>query len=94
MTTKATPEDHDWLTRHITQMIDEGEEAGPDENLILYGLDSIRVMEFAGRLREHGITVSFEELITNPTVNAWWALIQSRHTHKLATCPMALDSAT
>lgn len=74
----ASIPDRDWLTLQIAQMIDEGETAGPDESLILYGLDSIRVMEFAGRLQEHGITVSFEELVTTPTANAWWALIQSR----------------
>lgn len=76
MTTTAP--DFAWLTAQIAQMIDEGEEAGPDESLILYGLDSIRVMEFAGRLQERGIHASFEELVTQPTANAWWALIQSR----------------
>lgn len=84
MTTRPIP-DRDWLNRQIAQMIDEGEEADPDESLILYGLDSIRVMEFAGLLQEHGITVSFEELVTRPTANAWWTLIRARQTHGAAS---------
>lgn len=80
----ATPLTYDWLTAQIAPMIDEGESAGPEESLILYGLDSIRVMEFAGRLHDHGITVSFEELITDPTIRAWWALIKARQPQAVA----------
>ena len=35
-------------------MIDEGEDPGPDDSLILFGLDSIRVMEFVALLEQHG----------------------------------------
>ena len=45
---------------------------------MLFGLDSIRVMEFASLLKTHGITVSFEDLIRLPTPNAWWSLIETR----------------
>ncbi|MFI0396924.1 phosphopantetheine-binding protein [Paracoccus jiaweipingae] len=73
-----TPPDRDWLNDQIAAMTDPGDAANPDDNLIMHGLDSIRVMAFAGRLHQRGISVSFEDLITQPTANAWWALIQAR----------------
>lgn len=74
----TAPLDRDWLSHQIATMIDEGEVPEPDDSLILYGLDSIRVMEFAALLKKHGINASFEELITRPTPDAWWALIAAR----------------
>ncbi|WP_323009883.1 phosphopantetheine-binding protein [Paracoccus sp. (in: a-proteobacteria)] len=70
--------DQDWLTGQIATMIDEGETPAPEESLILFGLDSIRVMEFVALLKTHGISVSFEELIRDPSIAAWWALIDAR----------------
>ena len=70
--------DRAWLAAQIALMIEDDEEVGPDESLILFGLDSIRVMEFASLLKTHGVTVSFEDLIRQPTPNAWWALIEPR----------------
>lgn len=69
-----------WLTDQIALMIEDDDEVGPDESLVLFGLDSIRVMEFASLLKTHGITISFEDLIRQPTPNAWWALIEARRT--------------
>lgn len=69
---------HDWLTAEIAKMIEDDDEVGPDESLVLFGLDSIRVMEFSTLLKTHGVTLSFEDLIRLPTPNAWWALIEAR----------------
>ena len=67
-----------WLNDQIAAMAEDEDEIAPDDSLILFGLDSIRVMEFIGTLEEQGIKVSFEELISKPTPNAWWALIEAR----------------
>ena len=72
------PLDRSWLTAQIALMIEDDDEVGPDESLVLFGLDSIRVMEFASLLKTQGISVSFEELIRQPTPNAWWSLIETR----------------
>ncbi|MDO5604516.1 MAG: phosphopantetheine-binding protein [Paracoccus sp. (in: a-proteobacteria)] len=73
--------DQDWLSRQIATMIDEGENPAPDDSLILFGLDSIRVMEFVALLKKHGISISFEELIRQPSISAWSALIKARRGH-------------
>jgi bifunctional isochorismate lyase/aryl carrier protein len=72
------PLDRAWLATQIALMIEDDDEVGPDESLVLFGLDSIRVMEFASLLKTQGISVSFEELIRQPTPNAWWSLIETR----------------
>ena len=68
----------DWLDARIATMIDEGETPAPDESLIHYGLDSVRVMALVGALEEQGVRVTFEELIETPTPDAWWTLICAR----------------
>ena len=72
------PLDRAWLATQIALMIEDDDEVGPDESLVLFGLDSIRVMEFASLLKTQGISVSFKELIRQPTPNAWWSLIETR----------------
>lgn len=72
------PLDRAWLAAQIALMIEDEDKVGPDDSLVLFGLDSIRVMEFSSLLKTRGVTVSFEELIRQPTPNAWWSLIESR----------------
>jgi aryl carrier-like protein len=70
--------DFDWLETHVSTLIEDEGPIDPAESLIYYGLDSLRVMKLAGELKERGITVSFEELAKDPTLNAWSALIDAR----------------
>lgn len=67
-----------WLEGRVLTLIEEGAQIDPDENLILYGLDSIQVMTLASDLKERGIAVGFDELARVPTLNAWWSLIAQR----------------
>lgn len=43
-----------------------------DENLVDYGLDSVRIMSLIERWRrEHGITATFVDLAEQPAIEAW-----------------------
>ena len=72
------PLEPSWLTAQIAQMIDEGDMPEEDESLILYGLDSIKVMHFVAQLKERGVRVTFEELVRDPRLTVWMELIQKR----------------
>lgn len=67
----------DWLAAQVARMADE-DDIGPDDDLTLYGLDSMGVMRLALLLEERGIVLSFDDLIARPTLAAWRALI-ARH---------------
>ncbi|EPA1610816.1 acinetobactin biosynthesis bifunctional isochorismatase/aryl carrier protein BasF, partial [Acinetobacter baumannii] len=66
-----------WLEQKVQQLIEE-DELDPEENLILYGLDSLRIMQFSSELKAQGINISFEELGRTPTLSNWWSLVDAR----------------
>ncbi|MEV1082854.1 amino acid adenylation domain-containing protein [Streptomyces sp. NPDC050211] len=51
------------------------EDVTDDEDLIGLGLDSIRIMTLVNRWQERGLRVTFAELLEQPTVAQWWALL-------------------
>lgn len=48
------------------------------ENLFDYGLDSVDVMGLISHLQTQGIQVSFIDLVTEPTFDAWRRIIDNR----------------
>lgn len=51
---------------------EEPEEIPVDENLLDYGLDSIRIMTLVGRWKQRdGIEASVPELYEEPVITAW-----------------------
>ncbi|MCR8573371.1 phosphopantetheine-binding protein [Streptomyces sp. Isolate_219] len=47
-----------------------------DENLLDYGLDSVRIMALVERWRrEHGVEVGFVDLAERPAIDAWAPLL-------------------
>ena len=48
---------------------------GLDDNLLDWGLDSIRLMSLLEQWRALGAEIDFIELAQQPTVNAWQALL-------------------
>ncbi|SCB93177.1 bifunctional isochorismate lyase / aryl carrier protein [Kosakonia oryzendophytica] len=59
----------------ILPLLDESDEPLDDENLIDYGLDSVRMMALAARWRKAHGDIDFVMLAKNPTIDAWWALL-------------------
>lgn len=50
-----------------------------DENLVDYGLDSVRLMSLVERWRrEHGAEISFVDLAERPAIEAWAPLLGVR----------------
>ncbi|MBV8994171.1 MAG: hypothetical protein JO287_10840 [Pseudonocardiales bacterium] len=46
-----------------------------DTNLITLGMNSLEIMTIVNRLRRHGIPATYEQLATQPTLDAWWKAI-------------------
>lgn len=59
----------------ILPLLDESDEPYDDENLIDYGLDSVRMMALAARWRKVHGDIDFVMVAKNPTIDAWWALL-------------------
>ncbi|MBS1204493.1 MAG: isochorismatase [Proteobacteria bacterium] len=59
----------------VLPLLDESDEPLDDENLIDYGLDSVRMMALAARWRKAHSDIDFVMLAKKPTINAWWALL-------------------
>jgi|GEM_PF-2600707 len=68
---------YQWLYDKVQALI-EDDELDPEENLFIYGLDSLRMMRLASEFNKLGIKVTFEELGHEPTVVNWWALLQKK----------------
>ncbi len=59
----------------ILPLLDESDEPFDDDNLIDYGLDSVRMMALAARWRKVHGDIDFVMLAKNPTIDAWWKLL-------------------
>ena len=78
----------DDLRRAVSALLDSGQGGLDDgQDLLLLGLDSIRIMSLIGTLRATGVRIRFDELVQTPTLAAWWALIEGRSTAEPRTSP-------
>ncbi|MBW9460265.1 isochorismatase [Kluyvera sp. EC_51] len=59
----------------VLPLLDESDEPLDDDNLIDYGLDSVRMMTLAARWRKVHGDIDFVMLAKNPSIDAWWALL-------------------
>lgn len=69
------PQNKAQLRALLMPLLDEEDEPADDENLIDYGLDSVRMMALATRWRKTFSDIDFVMLAKAPTVDAWWALL-------------------
>lgn len=56
-----------------------------NENLMDYGLDSIQVMSLITHWEKLGVKLRFEELAEQPSLNAWWRLIEQKYVDQKPT---------
>ncbi|MBB3808081.1 phosphopantetheine-binding protein [Pseudochelatococcus contaminans] len=69
----------DTMRADVARIIGEDpSEIGDDDNLIDFGLDSIRVMTLIQRWGEKGLKLDFAQLAEKPTLAHWWS-VASRH---------------
>ncbi len=67
------------LREVILPLLDESDEPFDDDNLIDYGLDSVRMMALAARWRKVHGDIDFVMLAKNPTIVAWrWKSLSPR----------------
>ncbi|MBJ3815398.1 isochorismatase [Shimwellia pseudoproteus] len=71
----ALPATQEALRAMILPLLDEDEQPENDENLIDYGLDSVRMMSLAAKWRKAHGDIDFVMLAKTPTLDAWWALL-------------------
>ncbi|WP_058912090.1 isochorismatase [Entomohabitans teleogrylli] len=69
------PQSKAQLRALVLPLLDESDEPQDDENLIDYGLDSVRMMALAARWRKVYSDIDFVMLAKAPTIDAWWALL-------------------
>ena len=66
----------DQLREEVSDLLDVGtDQLGADDNLVNLGLDSVRVMALAERLRAHGADITFLDMIERPTLREWLTMV-------------------
>lgn len=68
----------DAMRADVAEILGDG--TGPiddEDNLFDVGLDSIRMMTLIERWRQQGIEVDFLQLAEEPTLAAWWSVVQA-----------------
>jgi yersiniabactin nonribosomal peptide synthetase len=74
----ARPDSPASLTAAVAATLDADPAAiCADDDLIGWGLDSIRLMVLASVWQRAGIEITFAELIEQPTVRSWWKLLSA-----------------
>ncbi len=71
------------LRVQIEEMLSQRIKFSDSDNLLGLGLNSLMIMRIASQWRRQGIKISFGELMEEPTLVAWWNLIQSKSGKKL-----------
>ena len=59
----------------VLPLLEDDDVPEDNENLIDYGLDSVRMMALAARWRQAHGDIDFVSLAKNPTIDGWWALL-------------------
>ena len=61
-------------------LYEEPSELTDDEDLIDWGLDSVRIMTLVEKWRKQGVQVTFADLAERPTLAEWWKVLEPKIT--------------
>lgn len=76
MSTELTRDD---VRDEIAELLyEDPTEVTDDENLIDFGLDSVRIMTLVERWRKLGVEITFADLAERPTLADWWAVLEPK----------------
>lgn len=68
-----------WLKQQLPSLLDSAEMPAPDDNLLDYGLDSLRMLQLLAGLTTQGIRLDLASFGRTPTLANWQALIARSH---------------
>ena len=68
---------HETMRADVAELLEEDAAAiGDDDNLVDFGLDSMRLMALATRWRNAGANVQFADLAERPQLTHWFSLVE------------------
>lgn len=77
----SIPQSQQHLTQQLATLLEVPvDEMTPDDSLLDFGLDSVRMMSLVGDWQQAGLDVSFMELAAKPSLQDWWQLIEKKLT--------------
>ncbi|WP_406691366.1 phosphopantetheine-binding protein [Saccharopolyspora sp. ID03-671] len=59
-------------------LYEDPSELADDEDLIDWGLDSVRIMTLVEQWRKQGVQITFADLAERPTLADWWQVIEPK----------------
>jgi bifunctional isochorismate lyase/aryl carrier protein len=79
--THEIPQSEQELALQLATLLDvPAEEIEPQDSLLDFGLDSVRIMSLVGDWQQAGLDLSFMELAALPCLAHWWQLIEKKRT--------------
>lgn len=77
MSTTSTPFTLERMRADVARVIGEApEEIGLDDNLMDWGLDSMRLLTLVIDWNQAGLSLDISELGQHTSLNGWWSLVQ------------------
>ena len=69
----------DGVRAEIAELLyEDPAELTDDEDLVDFGLDSLRIMSLVERWRKRGVKITFAELAERSTLAEWWEVLEAR----------------
>lgn len=75
----SIPENKLALRSCLLSLLQDVNDLDEQENLVYYGLCSLQIMNLSIFWRNAGLSVNFIDLAKQPTLAAWWQLIESKN---------------